>query len=105
MLDKKKKLKMLPSLKEKRHYLVIKPQKSMNEKILKEKIEKIILDFLGIFGYAKAGPLFIETRKDYALVSILTKYVKEVKAALTLSESRLVCVGVSGTIKKVRRFI
>ena len=100
---KKKKLKLLPSLKEKRHYLVIKPEKSMSEKELKEKIEKAILDFIGILGYANSGPLFVELKKDYAIVSITTKYVDKIKAALTLANLR--CVGVSGTIKKVRRFL
>jgi|GEM_PF-421185 len=99
-----KKLKLLPTLREKRHYLVIKPTKQeINEKALREKIDKAILDFLGIYGYAKAGPLFIELRKNYAIVSITTKYVLLVKAALALAD--LKCVGVSGTIKKVRRFI
>jgi RNase P/RNase MRP subunit POP5 len=98
-----KKLRLLPSLKEKRHYLVIKSLKPIKEKEFKEKIEKIILNFLGIFGYSKAGPLFIELKKEYALVSVITKYVDEVKAALALSNVK--CVGVSGTIKKARRFI
>ncbi len=93
-----KRLKMLPSLKEKRHYLVIKPGN-------KEKIDKILLDFLGVFGYARAGPQFIEARKEYVILSIMTKYVKEVKASLAFSKSGLSCVGVSGTIKKSRRFI
>lgn len=101
-----KKLKLLPTLREKRHYLIIKPRakKETSEKELKEKIEKVILNFIGIFGYAKAGPLFIELKKNYAIVSITTKYVSLVKAALSLT-NELECVGVSGTIKKVRRFL
>lgn len=98
-----KKLKLLPTLREKRHYLVIKSKQEMSEKELHEKIDKTILDFIGIFGYAKAGPLFIELKKDYAIVSITTKFVEQVKAALALSDME--CVGVSGTIKKVRRFV
>lgn len=100
-----KKLKLLPTLREKRHYLVIKPKskQEMSEKELHEKIDKAILDFIGIFGYAKAGPLFIEVKRNYVIVSITTKYVKSIKAALALSD--LECVGVSGAIKKVRRFI
>ncbi|MGB9707730.1 MAG: hypothetical protein ACPLXC_00125 [Candidatus Pacearchaeota archaeon] len=98
-----KKLKLLPTLREKRHYLVIKSKKVLNENELKEKIDKAILDFIGIYGYAKAGVLFIELRKNYAIISIVTKLVDKVKASLTLTD--LECVGVSGTIKKVRRFI
>ena len=100
-----KKLKLLTTLREKRHYLIIQPKskQELNEKELHEKIDKAILDFIGIFGYAKAGALFIELKKNYAIVSITTKFVEVVKAALALSD--LECVGVSGTIKKVRRFI
>lgn len=87
---------MLPSLKEKRHYLVIKPGN-------KEKLDKILIDFLGILNYARAGPQVIETRKEYTILSVITKYVKEIKAALAQSDFK--CVGVSGTIKKSRRFI
>jgi RNase P/RNase MRP subunit POP5 len=94
--EKKKRLKMLPSLKEKRHYLVIKPGN-------KEKIDKLLLDFLGVLGYARAGPQFIESRKEYVILSVVRKYVKEVKSALVQSDFK--CVGVSGTIKKSRRFI
>ncbi len=98
-----KKLKLLPTLREKRHYLVIKPKEALNEKELHEKIDKAILDFIGIYGYAKAGVLFIELKRNYAIISITTKFVEPVKAALALSD--LDCVGVSGTIKKVRRFL
>ncbi len=98
-----KKLKLMPTLREKRHYLVIKSKKALSENELKEKIDKAVLDFIGIYGYAKAGVLFIELRKNYAIISITTKFVEQVKASLTLAD--LECVGVSGTIKKVRRFI
>lgn len=91
-----KKLKLLPSLKEKRHYLVIKPGG-------KEKIDKILLDFLGVLGYARAGPQFIESRENYVIVSVVRKYVSDIKGAI--SGTGFNCVGVSGTIKKSRRFI
>lgn len=101
-----KKLRLLASLKEKRHYLVIKPvdsEKTFEEKEFKDKIDKAILDFIGVLGYSEAGPLFIEIRKNYAIVSIITKYVDRVKASLSFYGLR--CVGVSGTIKKSRRFL
>ncbi len=101
-----KKLRLLASLKEKRHYLVIKPadsEKTFEEKEFKDRIDKAILDFIGVLGYSEAGPLYIEIRKDYAVVSIITKYVDRVKASLSFYGLR--CVGVSGTIKKSRRFL
>ncbi len=108
MIDEKisvelKKLKMMPSLKEKRHYLVIKPFQDVVEQEFLNAVDKALIDFLGIFNYAKAGPLYIEVRRDYILLSVTTKYVNEVKAALSLSKTGK-CIGVSGTIKKSRRF-
>ncbi|UZE94165.1 MAG: hypothetical protein IB618_01155 [Candidatus Pacearchaeota archaeon] len=109
---KPKKLKLLPTLREKRHYIVITIEGKSNEDKVKEIINKAILDFIGILGYAKAGPLFVETgkinKKIYFIVSVTTKYVDKVKTSLALiDEKNLVfrCVGVSGTIKKSRRFL
>ncbi|MFH1823148.1 MAG: hypothetical protein ABH817_00300 [archaeon] len=89
-------MKLKPSLKEKRHYLVIKG----NQK----EIESAILKFIGILGYSKAGPIFVETKKDYSMLSVTTKYVEKVKSALIFDKKGLECVGVSGTIKKAKRF-
>lgn len=102
--EKNGKLWLLPSLREKRHYLVIKSNTEYNEKELRDKIDSAILDFIGVYGYAMAGPLFIEVKKNYAIVSVTTNYVKFVKASLSFY-SDLDCIGVSGTIKKVRRFL
>jgi len=112
---KEKKIKLKASLKEKRHYIVFKieveKRKKINEKEIKEIINKAILRFLGILGYAKAGPLFIEVGKIdkegfYIILSTLTKYVDKIKAACTLINIKGIsvrCIGVSGTIKKVRQ--
>ena len=111
---KPKKLKLLPTLREKRHYIVIMVEcKKVDEDKCKEIINKAILDFLGILGYAKAGPIFVETgkintKKGYFIISVTTKYVDKVKASLALiHEPGLFfrCVGVSGTLKKSRRFL
>lgn len=103
---KKKKLKMLPTLREKKHYLVL-TIKDKTDKNLKAEINKAIIDFIGILGYAKAGILFIEQNKirgkHYLILSVATKYVDSVKAALTLT-SYTRCIGVSGTLKKAGRF-
>lgn len=113
-----KKLKLLPSLKEKRHYLVLITETEeknidVDEIKIKEIINKAILDFLGILGYAKAGPLFVETgnisrKKAYLIISVTTKYVNKVKAACALIHEPPLffrCIGVSGTIKKSKRFL
>ena len=114
MPEKTKKIKLKPTLREKRHYLVlyIETSKDLYERQIKELINNSILEFIGTLGYAKAGPLFIETGETkkgyYAIVSVLTKYVDHVKSACALINEKglsVRCIGVSGTIKKVRRFI
>lgn len=114
---KEKKLKLIPTLREKRHYLVIKVENISTEEEVRKVISKAILDFIGVYGYAKAGPLFIEIGKMkkemtteenvfYAIVSATTKYVNLIKASLTMAgKPKMSCIGVSGTIKKSRRFL
>ena len=112
MEKEKKKIKMMPTLREKRHYLVLKAEtkKQIDDKKIKEIINKAILRFIGILGYANAGPLFVEiknhNKKTYVILSVTTKYVDHVKAAIALiSKPFITCVGVSGTIKKSKRFL
>jgi len=101
-----KKLKMMATLKEKRHYLLIKiAEKSTKE--IRHIIEDAMIRFLGILGYAKSGPKIISiTNKggnSYIIISVTTKYVDAVKASIALiKEGSPRCIGVSGTIKKVK---
>ncbi|PIU76224.1 hypothetical protein COS75_00180 [Candidatus Pacearchaeota archaeon CG06_land_8_20_14_3_00_35_12] len=102
-----KKMGMLPTLREKRHYLLIKVESSGPEKEIKKEIDNSILRFLGILGYAKAGPKIIavtsKNNNSYIILSILTKYVDSAKASIALiKEFQCRCIGVSGTIKKLR---
>jgi len=114
MPEKTKKIKLKPTLREKRHYLVlyIETSREMNNNQLKDLVKNAILEFIGTLGYAKAGPLFIETgnmkKGYYIILSVLTKYVDHAKSACALINEKgmsIRCVGVSGTIKKVRRFL
>jgi len=96
---------LLPSLKEDKRYLVL--LLKAESKDVKEQIENSILKFIGILGYAKANPMIIETgkkqEKDYAILSINREYLDKVKVSLSLAGIR--CIGVSGTVKKSRRFL
>jgi len=100
---KDRKLRMLSTLREKRHYLVLTSGESCEDDI-----KKAILDFIGTLGYAKAGVFFVEQDKVndkhfYFIVSVVTKHVDEVKAAIALMKKpRVRCIGVSGTIKKAK---
>ncbi len=111
---KKDKLKLRPTLKEKRHYLIIEliSKEKLSDNEIKNKIELSIRQFIGSLGLASAGPLFVnikETKCKYLVtLSVLTKYVDYVKASLTLFKDKdisMKCIGVSGTIKKSERFL
>jgi RNase P/RNase MRP subunit POP5 len=117
---KKDKLKLKPTLKEKRHYLVVEliSAEKINEAQAKQIVDEAILEFIGKLGYASAGPLYfgfhdMSERKGFRcfiLVSVLTKYVDYVKTSLTLysgtdKKVKMKCIGVSGTILKAKRFL
>ncbi|UCD21247.1 MAG: hypothetical protein JSW08_01755 [archaeon] len=112
------KLKLKPSLREKRHYLLLKPSKKVSRKDLVKKVDKAILNFIGILGYSFAGPIYVSVFKDeisklidkqsLLIVSVKTKYVDHVKSALTLYKEKslsIECIRVSGTLKKLKEFI
>ncbi|MEM2369097.1 MAG: Rpp14/Pop5 family protein [Candidatus Pacearchaeota archaeon] len=111
-------IKLKPSMREKRHYLLIKSSKPIEEKELKARINEAILKFIGILGYANAGPLFVKIEdekinklmqeKNLIVLSVITKFVDHVKAALILAKTKeiqLECIRVSGTIKKLKEFV
>jgi RNase P/RNase MRP subunit POP5 len=88
---KKTKLKLKPSQRDKRRYfLILKPKKE---------IEKIILDYLGIFGSAKADYIEVKTSDFYGKIigSVLRESLEDVRAALALEGISV--EKVSGTIK------
>ncbi|OGM02133.1 hypothetical protein A2115_02065 [Candidatus Woesebacteria bacterium GWA1_41_8] len=64
----------------------------------KKKIEKIILDYLGILGWAKASPVFVEDGKRIIL-SVARRSVNDVKASFEICEDKINIVKVSGTLK------
>jgi len=118
-----KNLKLKPSLREKRHYMLLaaETKKKLTNKDFHEKINQAILQFIGILGYAQAGPIFVSMRdkkienileeKNLVVLSVMTKYVDHVKSSLVLFKDnedktlKLKCIRVSGTIKKLKEFI
>jgi len=110
---KDKKIKMKPTLKEKRHYMVflVKAQKFDYDEI-KKIIDGAVINFIGTLGYAKAGVLFVKNikskDKNFIILSVTTKYVDYVKTAcslISIQDFFIRCVGVSGTLKKSQRFL
>lgn len=86
------KTKLMPSMKENKHYLVFEGDK--------DKVEKALLEFLGILGYAKASPILIESKKGKGILSFNRNHADEIKAAFIFYNIRT--LGISGTIKKAR---
>jgi len=93
--------KLSPALREKRHYLVVLVDASEPEKFVKDSI----MHYIGIWGFAQAGPQIIEAGKsngnNYVILSVLTKWQELVKSALALSGKCRV-IGISGTIHKAK---
>ena len=87
------KLKLPPSLKEKKHYLAFEGEK--------EKAEKALSEFLGILGVAKANPQIIEAKKGKGILSFNRQYADEIRAAFAFANIHT--LGISGTINKLRQ--
>jgi RNase P/RNase MRP subunit POP5 len=87
------KLKLPPSLKEKKHYLAFEGEK--------DKVEKALSEFLGILGMAKANPRIIEAKKGHGILSFNRKYADDIRTALVFSGIHT--LGISGTINKLKQ--
>ena len=68
----------------------------------KQEIEKTILDYIGILGYAKASPSFIKN-KDKTILAINRSSINEVRAAIELSNSKIKILKISGTLKGLEK--
>ena len=67
----------------------------------KETVEKVILDYIGILGWAKAAPLFVSTKQhsNKLILAIERKSLVNVRAALELSKEKIKILKVSGTLR------
>ncbi|HOW36915.1 MAG TPA: hypothetical protein PLK34_01565 [Candidatus Pacearchaeota archaeon] len=82
-----------PSQKENKRYLIVKGTN------LQKNIEKAILDFIGVLGMSRTGLGFIETRGDYAIISVDREALNEVRASLAIFPEKISVERVSGTLK------
>jgi len=85
------KLKVKPSAKIRRRYLLVEGSK--------EAVEKIILDYIGILGWAKAVPFFVRSTKKRTILAINRKSLEDIRASFELSKSKIKILKVSGTLK------
>ncbi len=113
-----KKLKLKPSFKEQKHYLLLKidSKKKLSDKEAIKKIDESILNFIGILGYAFAGPLYVKIydekiskimdKNNLIILCVTTKFVDHVKTSLILNnKTKVQCIRVSGTLKKLKEFM
>lgn len=82
-----------PSHRERKRYLLI-------EKADRQEIEKAILDYIGILGYAKASPRIIKQEKNKMILAINRKELDKIKAAFLFCDIKV--KKVSGSLKKLR---
>lgn len=90
-------LKIKPSEKTKRRYLLLNAKS-------KKQIEQVILDYIGILGWAKAAPLFVKNTIDSNyILSIERKSINDIRASFEISQEKIDVLRVSGTIKGLRK--
>jgi RNase P/RNase MRP subunit POP5 len=87
---------ILPSLKEKKRYILYEGKLSRNA------IKQGIKDFIGEYGMAKAGIMFIKSKNNKGIIKTNVKWLEQVKTALSLMKTRVKPVKVSGTLKKLK---
>ena len=110
-------MKLLPSLRQKKRYLVfeLRATKKFSLSEVQEAIELSLLQFLGEFGIAKAGPLFIKEKwnseKQRFVIKVNHIFVDELKSAVILNKKikntpvLIKSVISSGTLKKISSYL
>lgn len=85
-----KKLKLKASQRDNRRYLLL-------EETDNSKIERAVLDYLGILGFAKSAFMFVKKSKSKSVVAIKREELEDVRAAFAFSGIKV--EKVSGTLK------
>lgn len=88
------KMKQKPSAKIKRRYILLSASS-------KHEIEKAILDYIGIIGWAKAAPFFVENKDNKIILAVERSSLNNVRAALEISPYKIKILKVSGTLKGI----
>lgn len=88
-----KKLKLKSSSRDNRRYILLQEKD-------KQKIEKAILDYIGVLGFAKSAPMIIEN-SDRVILSCLREKIIDVRASLDFAKIKI--LKVSGTIAGLDR--
>ena len=86
-----------PSHREKKRYLLVK-----GKDVSKKNIEDVILEFIGVLGFAEASPQFIKVGKSQIVLAINRRSLDKVRTSFLLSDNDLEIVKVSGSVGKVK---
>ena len=87
------KLKIKPSAKINRRYLLLQAES-------KEKVETVILEYIGVLGWAEASPFFVKSKN--LILAIDRRALAKVRAAFELSPYKIKIQKVSGTLKGLK---
>ena len=85
-----------PTLRENKRYLLI------HCKNPRQTLEKVILEFIGILGYAESSVQFIKFDSSKAVIAINREALNKVRAAFAASPGDIQVLRVSGTLKGLR---
>lgn len=83
-----------PSHREKKRYLLVEGRDAD-----KKNIESVILEFIGVLGYAEAGISFINDKK--IILAVNRESLNKIRASFLLSGKDIKIIKVSGSLKNL----
>lgn len=78
-----------------RRYLLIQGSRS--------NVEKAILEFIGVLGWADAAPVFVSEKNGQVVLCVNREGLTKVRAAMTIAKEDLKVLRVSGTLKGLEK--
>ncbi|MCK4919379.1 MAG: hypothetical protein KAS01_03245, partial [Candidatus Pacebacteria bacterium] len=85
------------SHREKKRYLLIK-----GKDVSKKAIEDVILEFIGVLGFAESSPQIVKSGKGFVILVINRGSLDKVRASFVMSKKDLQIVKVSGAVGKLK---
>ncbi len=70
---------------------------------IRSSIEKAILEFIGLLGWADAAPVFVSEKNGQVILCVNREGLTKVRAALALAKDELEILRVSGTLKGLEK--
>jgi len=86
-----------PSHREKKRYLLIKG-KDASKKV----IEEVILEFVGVLGFAEASPQVVKSAQGQVVLAVNRGSLDKIRASFLMSKKDLDIVKVSGAVGNVK---